>query len=41
VHEAGRGRRQYDVELAEQRGVSAFAKEGRMCAPLLDLAHLG
>jgi hypothetical protein len=25
VHEAGRGRRQYDVEMAEQRGVSAFA----------------
>jgi hypothetical protein len=42
VHEAGRGRRQYDVvEMAEQQGVSAFAREGRACAPLLDLAHLG
>jgi hypothetical protein len=42
VHEAGRGRWQYDVvEMAEQRGVSAFAREGRACAPLLDLAHLG
>jgi hypothetical protein len=42
VIEAGRGRRQYDVaEMAEQRGVSAFAREGRVCAPLLNLAHLG
>jgi hypothetical protein len=42
VHEAGRGRWQYDVvEMAEQRGVSAFVREGRACAPLLDLAHLG
>jgi hypothetical protein len=41
VHEAGRGRWQYDVEMAGQRGVSAFAREGRACAPLLDLAHLG
>jgi hypothetical protein len=41
VHEAGRGRQQYDVEKAEQRGVSAFAREGRACIPLLDLAHLG
>jgi hypothetical protein len=42
VHEAGRERRQHDVvEMAEQRGVSAFAREGRACAPLLDLAHLG
>jgi hypothetical protein len=40
-HEAGRGRRQYDVEMDEQRGVSAFAREGRACAPLLDLAHFG
>jgi hypothetical protein len=32
----------YDiVEMAEQRGVSAFAREDRACAPLLDLAHLG
>jgi hypothetical protein len=23
------------------KGVSAFAREGRACAPLLDLAHLG
>jgi hypothetical protein len=39
---AGRGRRQYDVvEMAEQRGMSAFAREGRACAPLFDLAHLG
>jgi hypothetical protein len=29
------------VEMAEQRGVSVFAREGRACAPLLDLAHLG
>jgi hypothetical protein len=36
-----RGWRQYDVEMVEQRGVSAFAWEGRTCAPLLDLAHLG
>jgi hypothetical protein len=42
IHEAGRGRRQYDVvEMAEQRGVSAFAREGHACTPLLDLAHLG
>jgi hypothetical protein len=41
VHEAGRGRRHYDVEMAEQRGVSAFAPEGHACYPLLDLAHLG
>jgi hypothetical protein len=42
VHEAGRGRRQYDVaEMAKQRGVSAFAREGRTCTPLLYLAHLG
>jgi hypothetical protein len=42
VHEAGHGRRQYDfVEMAEQRGVSAFARECRACAPLLDLVHLG
>jgi hypothetical protein len=42
VHEAGRGRRQYDVVgMAEQQGVSAFAREGRVCAPLLDLMHLG
>jgi hypothetical protein len=41
VHEAGRGRRKYDVEMAEQRGVSTFVQEGRACAPLLDLAHLG
>jgi hypothetical protein len=42
VHEVGRGRRQYDVvEMAEQRGVSTFAREGRVCAPLLDLALLG
>jgi hypothetical protein len=40
VHEAGRGRRQYDVEMAEQRGVSAFAREGHACDPLLELAHL-
>jgi hypothetical protein len=39
--EAGRRRRQYDIEMAEQRGVSAFAREGRTCAPLLDLAHFG
>jgi hypothetical protein len=26
---------------AEQRGVSAFEREGHACAPLLDLAHLG
>jgi hypothetical protein len=38
---AGRGRRQYDVEMAEQRGVFAFAREGRTCDPLLDLEHLG
>jgi hypothetical protein len=25
------------VDMAEQRGVSAFAWEGRMCAPLLDV----
>jgi hypothetical protein len=37
-----RGRRQYDVvEMAERRGVSAFAREGRACTPLLDLAYLG
>jgi hypothetical protein len=42
VHVAGRGQWQYDVvEMADQRGVSAFAREGRACAPLLDLAHLG
>jgi hypothetical protein len=42
VHEAGRGRWQYDiVEMAEQQGVCTFAREGRMCAPLLNLAHLG
>jgi hypothetical protein len=42
VHMRGRGQRQYDVvEMAEQRGVSAFAREGHACAPLLDLAHLG
>jgi hypothetical protein len=42
VHEASRGRRQYDVvEMAEQQGVSTFAWEGRVCTPLLDLAHLG
>jgi hypothetical protein len=29
VHEEGRGRRQYDVEMAEQWGVSAFVREGR------------
>jgi hypothetical protein len=29
-----------DVEMAGQRGVSAFAWEGRACDPLLDLAHL-
>jgi hypothetical protein len=40
VHEVGRGRLQYDVEMAEQRGVSAFAREGR-CTPLLNLLHLG
>jgi hypothetical protein len=34
-----RGRRQYDIKMAEQRGVSAFAREGRACAPLLDLAQ--
>jgi hypothetical protein len=28
VHEAGRGRRQYDVKMAEQRRVFAFAREG-------------
>jgi hypothetical protein len=27
--------------MAEQRGVSAFAREGCACAPLLDLTHLG
>jgi hypothetical protein len=27
--------------MAEQRGMSAFAREGRACTPLLDLAHLG
>jgi hypothetical protein len=26
--------------MAEQRGVSAFAREGCACGPLLDLAHL-
>jgi hypothetical protein len=32
----------YDVvEMAEQRGVSAFARECCACAPLLDLAHSG
>jgi hypothetical protein len=41
VHEAGCGRPQYNVEMAEQRAVSAFAREGRTCGPLLDLAHLG
>jgi hypothetical protein len=41
VHEAGHGRRQYDVEMAEQRGVSVFVWEGRACDPLLVLAHLG
>jgi hypothetical protein len=41
VHEAGRGWRQYGVEMAEQRRVSAFAWEGHTWAPLLDLAHLG
>jgi hypothetical protein len=40
VHETGRGRWQYDVEMAEQWGVFAFAREGRACAPLLDLTHL-
>jgi hypothetical protein len=42
AHEVGHGRRQYDViEMAEQQGVSAFARQGHACAPLLDLAHLG
>jgi hypothetical protein len=27
--------------MAEQRGVSAFAREGCACAQLLDLTHLG
>jgi hypothetical protein len=27
--------------MAEQRGVSAFAREGHACAPLLELVHLG
>jgi hypothetical protein len=40
VHEAGCGRRQYDVEMAEQRGVSAYAREGCACTTLLDLVHL-
>jgi hypothetical protein len=39
VYKAGREQRQYDVEMAEQWGVSAFAWEGRTCAPLHDLAH--
>jgi hypothetical protein len=38
---AGRGRRQYNIEMAEQRGVSAFAREGHACDPLLKLLHLG
>jgi hypothetical protein len=38
---AGRGQRQYDVEMAEQRRVPSFAWEGRACAPLLNLTHLG
>jgi hypothetical protein len=27
--------------MAKQRGVSAFAREGRACNPLLDLTHVG
>jgi hypothetical protein len=37
----GSWRRQYDVEMDGQRGMSAFAREGHVCDPLLDLAHLG
>jgi hypothetical protein len=32
---------QYDVEIARQRGVSAFVWEDRVCDPLLNLALLG
>jgi hypothetical protein len=31
----------HNAAMAEQRGVSAIAREGRACDPLLDLAHLG
>jgi hypothetical protein len=36
VHEAGRGRRQYDVQMAEQWGVSSLVRAGCVCDPLLD-----
>jgi hypothetical protein len=31
IHEAGIGQWQYDVEMAEQQGMSTFAREGHMC----------